>query len=248
MDGPRATVLQRRRLLAAVILAAVLGGCGSTAPASPSVGPTPSVSDDAAATTPAPTPSEETAVAPPGKAAFSPITLKGKGKKVAKFKIPGDAAALAQATYSGSNAFTVTSLAADGGQNDLLVDTTGKYTGTVLFDAGIDQHSVAFRIVATGSWAIVVKPVAGARTWDGSGTLKGSGDDVVQISPASSGTVSLDLSFKGKDAFTMTSYSVDGGDVLANDTGNFSGHVVLPDGSFLLAVRADGDTWSAKAG
>jgi hypothetical protein len=248
MGGPpRATVSSRRRLLAGMILAAVLGGCNTGPPASASVPPTPPGSDKPASAAPAATPSEDTAVAPPGKAAFSPITLKGKGKKVAKFKIPS-AAALAQASYTGSNNFTITSVAADGSPNDLLVNTIGTYKGTVLFDAGIDQHSVAFKVEATGSWTIVIKSVADARDWNGSGTVKGSGDDVVQISPASSGLVTLDLSFKGKDDFALTSFSIDGGDLLANEIGNFTGQVLLPDGSFLLSVRADGGTWSAKAG
>lgn len=245
---PRATVSPRRGLWAGLVLAAVLAGCDTGVPGSPTVRPTATTSDEPAIATPAPTPSEDTAVAPPAGAAFSPITLKGKGKKVAKFKIPGDASALAQASYNGSGNFTITSVAADGSQNDLLVNSIGKYTGTVLFDAGIDQHSVAFQIEATGSWTIVIKPLASARKWNGSGTVKGSGDDVVQISPASSGLVTLDLSFKGKGHFDLTSYSADGGDLLANEIGNFTGQVFLPDSSFLLSITADGGAWSAKAG
>lgn len=242
----QATAAPRRTILAVAILALALGGCAGTS-ASATPAPTAAVSATPLAT-PAPTPSQDTAVAPPNGPDFSPISFKGKGKRVVKFKIPLDSAALAEATHAGSGTFSITSVGADGAHNDVLVNTIGKYTGTVLFDDGIDQHSVAFQVQASGSWTIVIKPIANARKWNGSGTLKGTGDDVVQISPASSGPATLGLTFKGKDDFAITSYSPDGGELLANETGNFTGKVVLPDGSFLLSVSANGETWSAKAG
>ena len=181
-------------------------------------------------------------------ATFSPITLEGKGKKVAKFKIPDGVAAIETATHTGSSNFAVTSIAADGSQNDLLVNTIGIYKGTVLFDVDAGEHSVAFKVEADGSWTIVIKPVTSASAWNGTSVLKGAGDDVVRISPASSGLVTLDLEFKGQGNFAVESYSDDGGSLLANEVDNFKGHVLLPSGSFLLSVTADLGTWSATPG
>lgn len=248
MGGPiRASVTLHRALPIVLILALALSGCDAGATDSATVQPTPTGTDEPAVTA-APTPSQDTAVAPPGTVEFDAISLKGKGKKTVKFKIPGDASALAQASHAGTGKFAITSVAADGSPNDLMVNTTGKYKGTVLFDAGIDQHSVAFKVDASGSWTIVVKPVSGARKWNGSGTLKGTGDDVVQIAPALSGPLTVDLTFKGKRDFAVTSYAPDGGKLLAKEIGNFTGQVLLPEGSFLLAIKANGGTWSAAPG
>jgi TM2 domain-containing membrane protein YozV len=182
-----------------------------------------------------------------GTASFTAITLKGNGKKVAKFAIPVDEAALAQAAYSGSGNFAVTSLAQDGSQNELLINTIGAYRGTVLFDSGAGQHSVAFSVDAEGPWTIVVKPVTSARVWNGTSVLTGTGDDVVLISPASSGLVTLDLKYKGAGNFAITSYTIDSSSLLANEIGNFTGQVALPDGTVLLSITAEG-TWSATPG
>jgi hypothetical protein len=196
----------------------------------------------------APPPSGEAGPTTAPASTFKDITLKGKGKKVVKFSIPVDNAAIAQATHSGSSNFAITSIAADGTHNDLLVNTIGKYKGTVLFDTGDGEHSVAFQVEADGSWAIVIKPVTSARGWDGATLLKGTGEHVVRISPASSGLVTLDLTFKGKGNFAVIAYSPAGTDLLANEIDNFTGQVLLPDGSVLLAVTANGGTWSAKPG
>jgi hypothetical protein len=231
----------RRRLLIMAIL--ILAGCeaatvdhGAATPtlAAPIVEITPEPTD-----LPAGTPTPIT---------FKDITLKGKGKRVAKFTIPEDAVAIAQATYGGSSNFALTSIAADGSHNALLVNTIGKYKGTVLFDVGEGEHSVAFDIEAAGSWTIVIQPVTSARLWNGTTPLQGTGDDVVKVAPPSSGLVTLDLIYKGSSNFAVKAYSPDGTDLLANEISNFSGQVLVPDGTFLLEISADGGTWSAKPG
>ncbi len=60
--------------------------------------------------------------------------------------------------------------------------------------------------------------------------------------------MTLDLTFNGTDNFIVHAYTADGIDGLANEIGNFSGQVLLPDGTLLLEVSADGGTWSAKPG
>ena len=195
-----------------------------------------------------PVPADESGATAAPAATFKPITLKGKGKKVAKFSIPVDSAAIAQLTHTGTSNFAVTSVASDGSQNDLLVNTIGKYKGTVLFDSGDNEHSVAFKVDADGSWTIVVKPVTNARAWDGTSVVKGTGDDVLKVSPPPSGLVTLDLRYRGSDNFAVQAFSDSGVDLLANEIGNFSGQVLLPAGTVLIAVTADGGTWSMTPG
>ncbi len=72
---------------------------------------------------------------PPLAEAFKPFTLKGRGNKVAKFRIPEDAAAIATITNKGTSNFVVWTVAADGSTNDLLVNEIGSYKGTHLVDA-----------------------------------------------------------------------------------------------------------------
>jgi len=58
----------------------------------------------------------------------------------------------------------------------------------------------------------------------------------------------LELTYDGEDNFIVESYSGLGLDVLANEIGEFTGEVLLPDGTFLLEVTANGGTWTATPG
>ena len=73
--------------------------------------------------------------------------------------------------------------------------------------------------------------MASAPVWDPSTPLKGTGDGVYVVSPGSSGRVVLDLMFKGEGNFIVHSYTADSSDGIANEIGNFSGQVPLPDGT-----------------
>jgi hypothetical protein len=227
------------RPVALLVLVMLVVGCGGTT-LLPSTGTRSGSSPPAA--------SGRTALTTPRPATFTPITLRGKGNKVARVKIPEGAPASATATHSGSRKFAITSIGADGSRNGLLVNTIGKYKGTVLFDVGADEHSLALQIEADGSWVIIIKPVASARSWNGASALKGTGDDVVRISPPSRGPVTLDLTFTGQGTFAVESYADDGSAVLANEIDSFSGQTVLPAGSFLLTVTVDAGTWGMTPG
>ncbi len=173
---------------------------------------------------------------------FTAIKLSGSGNKVPKFTIPEDAAAIATITNKGSANFVVTSLAADGSANALLVNVIGSYSGTVLFDTSLGEHSVALQVESNGSWTITIKPLGSARTWDPSAALAGKGDDVVVVSPAITGLATATITYKGSANFVVTAYSSSGGtDLLVNEIGNYSGESAIPDGTFLLQVEADGN-------
>ena len=54
--------------------------------------------------------------------------------------------------------FAIVTLAEDGSNGDLLVNTSGNYSGTVLFDEQDGQHSVGFEVTADGAWTITIRP------------------------------------------------------------------------------------------
>ena len=154
-------------------------------------------------------------------------------------------AAIANITGSGKRNFAVETLDASGDLNQLLVNEIGAYKGTRLFDATLDQHSVAMKVTSSGSWSIVIAPVSSAGKWNGSSTLKGKGDDVTIVQPAISGLAAAKTTHTGKHNFAVTAYTADDYDLLINEIGKYSGEVQLPDGTVLLEMEADG-AWSVK--
>jgi hypothetical protein len=228
----------RRLLIVGVV--ELVAGC-ATSESSPNVSPV----ESAVIATPTASPEALATVAP---ASFKDIKLAGKGDRIAKFKTPADAAAIAVATHAGKANFVVETLDASGKQLGLLVNTIGKYRGTTLFDVNAGEHAAAFKITADGPWTITVKPVAEAPVWDSTKPLKGVGDGVYVLSPGASGLTTLDLTFRGSGNFVVTAYTADSSDLLANEIGTYAGQVQLPDGAVLLEVVATGGTWTAVPG
>jgi hypothetical protein len=190
-----------------------------------------------ASTEPTVPPSPEVTVPP--EPAFTAFELSGTGSSVPRFEIPADNAAIAQITHTGAANFAVWTVDEAGEQTDLLVNTIGNYTGTVLFDEAGGSHSVAFDIEADGPWTIAVKPVTEAFRWDGSQPLAGSGDDVAILEPASSGLKSVTVSHQGDGNFAIWAYA-DFPDLMVNEIGQYSGEALLPDGTFLFEITATG--------
>jgi hypothetical protein len=200
--------------------------------------PTPEPTEEPTAT-PDPTPTPEPT------AAFADIELSGTGDAVPRFEIPADSAAIAEISHSGTSNFAIFTIAEDGTQTDLLVNTIGNYSGTVLFDEQSGQHSVGFEVTADGQWTIVIQPVTAALTWDVESAVSGTGDDVVRIDPPVSGLLTADVSHTGVSNFAIISYGGGpfGQDLLVNEIGAYDGEVIVADGTFLIEITADGD-WS----
>jgi hypothetical protein len=230
--GRRRPRLNYRMGYLLAIVALLAAGCAESSAGNNQTTPT----ELATATlelTPSPTPART----------FTTIKLSGRGDKVPRFTIPADVAAIVTFTHNGSANFIVTSIGADGAELDVLVNEIGTFSGTVLFDTSIGEHSVAFRIQADGAWTATIKPVSGARSWNPTTALAGRGDDVIQVAPTVSGLVTATISHKGAANFIVEAYNGSSVDLLVNEIGNFSGQEILPDGTFLLSVQADG-TWT----
>jgi hypothetical protein len=199
-------------LLAIGVIASLAGG----GTADPSASPAPTTADvttheptqSAASAEPSASSTETTltpmpTAEPPLTVAFEDIELTGRGDKVVRFTIPEDEAAIGRFTHRGSSNFAVESLADDGSTNELLVNEIGSYQGNHLFD--VDTHSVAFKITADGQWGALVRSITKARAWDPSTRLEGEGADVVRLTRASSGLVTLDLRHRGQSNFAVIS-------------------------------------------
>jgi hypothetical protein len=219
-----------RPLVLAVVL---LSGCSTTAPLA-SFGGNPTTQPGAASQA---ADSAEPTEAP---VSFKAITASGRGSKVVKFTIPEDVPAIATISNRGRSNFIVEALAKSGETNSLLVNEIGNYSGTVIFDTSSGEHSVALKIESDGTWRVVIKPIVSARSWSGSGRLTGKGDDVVRVSPATSGLFVVTITHAGRANFIVTAYSADGTDLLVNEIGRYSGETTLPDGTLLIEVEADG--------
>lgn len=184
---------------------------------------------------------------PVGDLPFQPVELKGWGDKIARFDIPVGIPAIADIRHIGQGYFGVSALGADGEQLDLLVNTSGKYEGTVLFAEDDGEHAVAFEISADGRWEGTIRPAMAARQWDTTGPLDGTGDDVVLLSAPVAGFASTEITHRGDGYFGMQAYTADGSrELLVNDAGPYEGEVLLPDGTVLLQINAEAG-WTASA-
>ena len=177
--------------------------------------------------------------------AFKPIVLKGKGSKVAKFKIPEDAAAIAEISEKGSSNFIVESIDRSGNTNDLLVNEIGSYKGTVLFDADAGEHSVAFKIDSNGTWRIAIRPVGLAKGWNPAKSATGKGDMVLRLTAPPDDLAVVTIKHKGRSNFIVEALGTEGSDLLVNDIGRYSGQSILQSSTVLVTVVADG-SWSLK--
>ena len=231
-----------------VILVVVLFGNDpdATGDATATPGPSESQPSETVAAQPSEPPASTAPTVPPSaiaslepSPAFEPIQLSGTGNAVPRFEIPADSAAIATIAHTGASNFSVTSIGESGEELDLLVNVIGNYAGTVLFDEAAGSHSVAFDVTADGPWTIEIMPVTDAFEWDGAEPLAGSGDDVAILDPASEGLKSTTITHEGDGNFTVWAYGPDA-ELLVNEIGAFSGEVLVPAGTFLFEITANG--------
>ncbi|AWE42662.1 MULTISPECIES: hypothetical protein [unclassified Actinobaculum] len=155
---------------------------------------------------------------------------------------------VAQATHSGYSNFAVWPVDASGQDIDLLVNEIGSYSGSRLLNAEGDP--AAIRIEADGTWSIDVIPYTDAPAWDMAQPYTGHGDTVVRITGDTDSLTTVHLTHAGQSNFIVIAY--DDGDwffplnLMVNEIGSYDGRTVLPNGTTVLDIMADGD-WSITA-
>lgn len=154
------------------------------------------------------------------------------GLKVTKY-------AVLHVDYYGSGHFSVTSY--EGNEyDDLLVNTTGAYSGNVLVD-----HSGNFQleIKASGKWNIT----SSGLSVDDTTSFSGFGDAVTGITSHSGGV--WEITHSGNTGnFAVIEYGLNSGymDLLVNEIGSYSGTVKAESGdNIFFKVSADGN-WTIK--
>lgn len=234
----------------AVVVIAIFASLGGDPDATGDATATPEPNESEPSNTPTGQPSEAPASTAPTvlasaiaslepEPAFEPIQLSGTGNAVPRFEIPADSAAIANIAHTGASNFAVSSIGESGEQLDLLVNVIGNYAGTVLFDEAAGSHSVAFDVQADGAWTIEIRPVTDAFQWDGGQALAGAGDDVAILSPPSDGLTATTLTHQGDGNFAIWAYGPST-DLIVNEIGPYSGEVLLPSGTFLFEISANG--------
>lgn len=226
---------------------AVAASTTTTAPTTASVTtdeptPKPTTADPTTAEPADPTTAEpvETTAPPPPPAA--PKKYVGRGSKVVRIK-PTEEVGLVTLTHRGTSNFAVWAVGSDGGDGDLLVNDIGGYKGTRIYNAEEGSKTAAFRIEADGAWTMTLRPLSSARQWSGANT-SGKGDDVLLLGTPTSGLETLTATHKGQANFVVTAYG-DTRDLLVNEIGRYSGEVLLPDGTLVLVLEADG-SWTLR--
>ncbi|MDQ1053127.1 hypothetical protein QE394_001055 [Arthrobacter sp. SORGH_AS 212] len=172
-------------------------------------------------------------------AAKAPKEYSGAGDDVVTITKHGTGAQVAVITHAGWSNFAVHTLDKTMDSTDLLVNTIGNYTGTVLFDArSRDGETTALKITADGPWTVKFIPLTSVRSFDGSKPMTGLGDDVF----AYTGTAkAATFTHDGSRNIAVHSYGTRS-DLLVNEIGPYTGTVVWTPGFY--TVTADGN-WSA---
>lgn len=149
---------------------------------------------------------------------------------------------IATVTYDGERHFSVWAVDPQGENQALLVNTSGQYEGTVLYNVLVGEELAALDISATGAWRIELKPLADTDEWAQSeDSYSGTGDDVVWLMWEPEGFGVLDISHSGERHFSIWAYQDQDRDLLVNTSGDYEGQARLPEGSFLLEISAEGD-------
>ena len=125
----------------------------------------------------------------------------------------------------------------NGGKTFPWVDSTGPWSGTV-FQEKEFKPIVGAKVETTGPWTITVKPLASAPR-----VTSGSTSMVIQLKKATRGVVTKKFTHQGQGDFKVFPISGKGmsGFALVEETGAYSGRVVLSPGTKYIAITATGN-------
>jgi len=183
---------------------------------------------------------------PPPPGSFAPFTVTGVGNDVIDFRIPGDVPAVLDLTHNGTSNFIVWSLDSSFGMIDLLVNEIGPYEGRRMVHGGWFTAPEFVRhldITADGAWSITARPMTEVTVMTSS--LSGSGDDIVRYDGSASTLTSI---HNGTSNFIIWAYESNGSiaGLIVNEIGAYSGTDLIPSGTAILDISADGN-WTLAA-
>ncbi|GIH50625.1 hypothetical protein SAMN05421833_12825 [Microbispora rosea] len=172
-------------------------------------------------------------------AAHADTTYRGEGDDVVRIhatKKPG----LIRFTHDGESNFIVHTVDPRGRAGEYLVNEIGPYTGTVLYNDYGTRGTSGLEIKADGFWTATFLPLSKARCWC-SATIRGTGDQVLKLSPTR-GLHTVRGAYNGESNFIVHAHTRIGSysDLLFNEIGRYRGKALLPVGTRLVTVHADG--------
>lgn len=169
----------------------------------------------------------------------------GSGSDVITLDDPGENVYYATVTHKGSSNFALWTVDEGGQDIDLAVNTIGSYSGDVPIN--FSGSPAALRVEADGDWTITFHQLAEAPRWDGTDAFEAKGDSIVIVDGVADGLTSVDLTHSGESNFAVWAWGEDYPDLIVNEIGSYEGTTLLPDGTMVLQVQADG-TWSIAKG
>ena len=252
-------------IASSLALLVLLSGCGALpAPSSDDSGsdPAPEVTaaeadsvDDSSKASEATEPESSTATAEPVETTTAapepestpepepvePQSFSGTGSEVVILEPFGEDVFFATVTHSGSSNIALWSVDENGQDIDLLVNDIGNYAGQVAFN--FREDPAAIRVEADGEWTIDLVHLSEAPRWDGEAPYEAKGDSIVIVDGVADGLTPVALTHAGESNFAIWAWGESHPDLIVNDIGAYDGTTLLPDGSLVLQVNADG-TWT----
>lgn len=161
----------------------------------------------------------------------------GRGSKVIKLSLPADYLHIAKITHRGTGNFIVWAVDSRGAEQDLLVNDIGSYAGTRPVDLNGDDKPAALRVQAHGAWTVTIQVAQKAPRWKGKGSGKGAA--VLLVDPPSEGMTTVRITHSGTGNFAVWAID-DYPNLLVNEIGSYNGETLLPHGTLMLDIQADG--------
>jgi hypothetical protein len=172
----------------------------------------------------------------------SPYRHTGRGDASLPVRLPqpGDPA-LARITHRGPGAFAVWNVDSGGNRLNLLVDTTGAYTGTLPIDFLVSENTATFEVAAADAWTIELLPLLKIRVVRVPAAFTGHGDDVVHLAALDPARLTVDASHATGN-LVVWAYGP-GRALLIDDYAPYTGLVTVPRETSILVIHAAGP-WS----
>mgnify|MGYP003337159628 CR=1 FL=1 len=174
---------------------------------------------------------------------FAPVTSAGTGSSVVNLPA-GSSYGMVTAISTGSGVFAITELAADNTPTgDLLVDTSGPYSGTTAYGlVSVGAKATKLKIDASGPWHLTIAPLDKAPTL--ALPAKGGSNAVyVYLGPAMNWKITHTATASSN--FSVVQYA-QMPNLLVNAIGNYNGTVPVTAGPTIITIDASGP-WTFTA-
>jgi hypothetical protein len=156
----------------------------------------------------------------------NPISFSGNGNTIIDVNKWTGPAIARISNQSSIGQFSVASHELDGTVRG-LVDASGQYSGSILFDFINDEKTIQLEVSSQEQWSIDILPLEDARIGSIDNPVSGSGDDVILFEGR---PVSVQVDIKGPQSkFRVWAYGTSS-ELLAIGTSPYSNTILIPIG------------------